>query len=104
MAVKCLKLVSQEEIIVEVTNETGEFVQFKNPLMLMLVGEGQLGLFPWLPLADKSEFTLKTDKILIDYVPKIELINTYKQRTGGIVMAGANTLNQLPKTPPNFGK
>jgi hypothetical protein len=104
MATKCIKFVSGEEVVADVVSETLTSISIKNPLVLIVVGEGQLALMPWLPLAEGSEFVFDTEKVMISYIPKQELVNTYKQRTGGVVMAGAGALNQLPPVPPNFGR
>lgn len=104
MGTKCIKLISGEEIITDVTNETPTAISFKNPVCLMVVGEGQMALVPWLPLAEKSDFIISADRVMLTYVPKTDLVNAYKQKTGGIVTAGAGALNQLPPTPPNFGR
>jgi hypothetical protein len=94
MKTKCFKLISGEEIISDVTNETSEFVGLKNPMVLAMVGEGQLAMFPWLPLAEKQEHTLLNRNIIIDYTPNVQLISGYKQKTGGIVVAPAGLLNK----------
>ena len=94
MKTKCFKLVDGDEIIADVTNETGEFSGLKNPMMLTIVGEGQLAMYPWLPLADKQEHILEHRHVLIEYTPNTQLISGYKQRTGGIVTAPAGILNK----------
>lgn len=97
MTIKMIKLITQEEILAEVTNETPTFVQLKNPMILMVVGEGQLGLVPWPPLADKDEIMINVSSISYSYLPKEELLNHYRQRTGSIVTAGPGVLNQLDR-------
>jgi len=101
MRTKSFKLISGEEVLADVINETNEFVQLRNPVVLGMVGEGQLGMISWMPLAEKQEVTLQTRNIMMSYVPKQDLINHYKQRTGGIVTAPAGVLNELPS---NFGR
>jgi hypothetical protein len=100
MGVKGFKLITGDEIMGDVTNETGEYVQLKNPVALAMAREG-LALIPWLPIADRPECVINTRNIIVSYVPQKELINHYKQQTGGIVTAGVGALNQLP---PNFGR
>ena len=95
MKTKCFKLVSGEEIIADVTNETGEFVGLKNPMVLAMVGEGQLAMYPWLPLAEKQEHILELRNVMLAYTPESRLLSGYKQKTGGIVTAPAGILNQL---------
>lgn len=97
MTVKCLKLISGEEIIGEVvTGNKG--VTIDNPMALVATQEG-LAVIPWLPLAnDGKNIGIEHSSIMLSYVPKVELVNHYKQRTGGIVTAGPGVLNQLPKS------
>lgn len=95
MTTKCFKIITGEQVLADVLNETKEFVQLKNPVVLAMVGEGQLGLMPWVPLAEKPEVTLDTKNVILSYIPKQELINHYKTRTGGIVTAGPGVLGQL---------
>jgi hypothetical protein len=95
MKTKCFKLVDGDEIIADVENETNVFVALKNPMALRVVGEGQLAMYPWLPLAEKQEHTLELRNVLIEYTPNQQLISGYKQRTGGILAAPAGILNQL---------
>ncbi len=52
MSVKCFKLANGEEILSTVTNETSELAVLKQPHIIFVAGEGQLGMVPWLPLAE----------------------------------------------------
>jgi hypothetical protein len=95
MKTKCFKLVNGEEIIADVTNETGTFSGLKNPMVLAIVGEGQLAMFPWIPLAESQEHILETRNVIIEYTPNSQIVSGYKQKTGGIVVASPGVLNQL---------
>lgn len=92
---KCFKIVSGETILADVVNQTGEFVQLKNPLAMLLAGEGQLMLVQYLPLSNSDECIIETKHIVLSYEPKPELVSHYKQRTGGIVPASPSILGQL---------
>ena len=95
MKTKCFKLINDEEIIADVENDAGTFVVLKNPMVLAVVGEGKLAMYPWLPLAEKQEHILQCHNILIEYIPNAQILSGYKQRTGGIVAASPGLLNQL---------
>jgi hypothetical protein len=96
MAVKCLKLISGEEIIGEVISGNNG-VTIDNPMVLVATQEG-LAVMPWLPLASSSrDFVIENSFIMLSYVPKTELVNHYRERTGGIVTAGPGVLNQLSR-------
>jgi hypothetical protein len=103
MSVKCFKLSSGEEIIAETSNETSEFVNINTPVLLVMVGEGQFAMAPWLPLADTQDCIISKKDIIVSYIPRVELANDYKQRTGRIVAAPAGVLNQLERKPQGEG-
>ena len=96
MQIQCLKLVSGEEIIANISSEN-EKIKVSKPMMLVMAGEGQLMLVPWLPLAEKSEVTIEKNNVLFSYIPKVDLENHYRQIIGGIVTAPAGALNRLDK-------
>ena len=100
MTVKCLKMVSGEELLGEV-EEGIESTAIKDPVVVVVVGEGKLALVPWLPLSTKPEAKITNTHVIASYEPNEQLINHYKGVVGGIVTAPANA---LPPTPPNFGK
>ena len=98
--IKSLKLISGEELLAKVEEHDTE-VKVTDPVIVAPVGEGKLALIPWLPLAEKPEATIRKMFIIHSYVPNEQLVNHYRQQTSGIQLAGAN---ELPPTPPNFGK
>lgn len=99
MDVKGLKLISGEEIIGEVRiEENSDYVVIKNPLSFQVSQQG-MGFGPWLNFASKvqNEKGLKIDMcdILTIYDLADNLINEYKQRFGGVVVAPSSTLELL---------
>ena len=97
MQTKCIKLVSGEEILTEVLSESSDIIYIKNPVVMIMAREGQLAIVPWLPLAEKQECSIKKSDIILSYIPKQDLVNHYKQQTGGIVTAPAGVLNRLER-------
>jgi len=104
MSVICLKMMSGEEVICEVLEESETELTVKTPLIMVMVAEGKMGMAPWLPLAETTQFNVNKDHVVLTYVPKLDLMNHYKQNTSNIVLAPPGVLNQLPKVPPNFGR
>jgi hypothetical protein len=94
-------MMSGEEVICEVVEQNELELVVKTPLIMVMVGEGKMGMAPWLPLAETTEFAVNRDHVVLTYVPKVDLMNHYKQNTGGIVLPPPGVLNQLP---PNFGR
>jgi hypothetical protein len=89
--IKALKLVSGEELVVEITNEEGDLVTFKNPVASVLQrsqqnGGAALGFMPWMHAAD-GPFTVHKDKIICVANVAEEVKNGYNQIFGaGIVV------------------
>ncbi len=97
-------MLSGEEFIGKVTEETETTLTVKDPLAMIMVAENKMGMAPWLPLAETTEFVINKSFVVVAYTPKQELESHYNQTTGGIVIAPGGALNQLGKVPPNFGR
>ena len=93
-------MVSGEEILGDV-ERGAESVTIKDPVIVVIVGEGKLALVPWIPLSVEPEVAINNRYIVTSYEPNEQLIKHYRQQTSGIQIASAN---QLPPNPPNFGK
>jgi hypothetical protein len=91
MTIKALKLVSGEELVVEITDENDSSVTFKNPVASVLqrsqnTGGAALGFMPWMHAAD-GPFTVDRNKIICIANVADEVKNGYNQIFGaGIVV------------------
>ena len=91
MTIKILKLVSGEELAVEITEENDSSVTFKNPVACVLqrsqqTGGAALGFMPWMHAAD-GPFTVDKSKIICVANVADEVKNGYNQIFGaGIVV------------------
>ena len=89
--IKVLKLVSGEELVVEITNENEDNVTFKNPVAAVLQrsqqnGGAALGFMPWMHAAN-GPFTIDRSKLLCVAEVAEEVKNGYNQIFGaGIVV------------------
>ena len=87
--IKALKLVSGEELVVEITNEEGDLITFKNPVACVMQRRQDgpaLGFMPWMQAAD-GPFTISCDKIITAGDVAEEVKNGYNQIFGaGIVV------------------
>ena len=90
--VKALKLVSGEELVVEITEENDSTVTFKNPVATILQqsrsAEGALatGFMPWFHAAE-GPYTISRDKIICVANVAEEVKNGYNRVFGaGIVV------------------
>ena len=91
MTIKIVKLVSGEELAVEITEENESSVTFKNPVACVLqrsqqTGGAALGFMPWMHAAD-GPFTVDKSKIICIANVADEVKNGYNQIFGaGIVV------------------
>jgi len=88
--IKVVKLVSGEELVVEIVGETENYVEFKNPLAAILqrtkTGEGALGFMPWMHAANGPFVVAKNNVVCVAEVAE-EVKNGYNQIFGaGIVV------------------
>ena len=91
MTIKAIKLVSGEELVVEITEESDSSVTFKNPVAAVLqrsqqTGGAALGFMPWMHAAD-GPFTVDKSKVICVANVADEVKNGYNQIFGaGIVV------------------
>jgi hypothetical protein len=89
MTIKALKLVSGEELVVEITEETETSLTFKNPVAVVLQRRQDgpaLGFVPWMQAGD-GPYTVSFDKIITHGEVAEEVKNGYNQIFGaGIVV------------------
>ena len=89
--IKVIKLVSGEELVVEITDENDSSVTFKNPVAAVLqrsqqTGGAALGFMPWMHAANGPFIVDKSKIICVSEVAE-EVKNGYNQIFGaGIVV------------------
>ena len=88
--VKVVKLVTGEELVVEITSANETQIEFKNPLATVLqrtkTGEGALGFLPWMHAANGPFVVQRINVICVAEVAD-EVKNGYNQVFGaGIVV------------------
>ena len=88
--IKAVKLVSGEELAVEITEENDSSVTFKNPVACVLqrsqqTGGAALGFMPWMHAAD-GPFTVDKSKIICVANVADEVKNGYNQIFGAGIM------------------
>ena len=96
MTIKCLKLVTGEEVIGQfVDNATADVTLSGVSAIMMMPGQtpGQisLGLMPFLPYAESEEFTFPRDKIMVMFDPNTDMVNNYNRKHG----AGIQVVSSL---------
>lgn len=91
MAISCLKLITGEDLIADVSETLGGDVKISSPCMVLMLPTGNnnytVGLAPFLPYAEHKEFVYKKEHIVIIYDASAPLKNQYNQMTGkGLVV------------------
>ena len=88
MTIKALKLVSGEELVVEITEETTTDLTFKNPVACVMQRSEKgpvLGFMPWMQAGD-GPFVVNKDKIVTTCEVAQEVKNGYNQIFGAGIM------------------
>lgn len=87
--IKAVKLVSGEELVVEIINEEGDLLTFKNPVACVMQRSEKgpmLGFMPWMQSAD-GPFTISFGNTIVIADVADEVRNGYNQIFGaGIVV------------------
>lgn len=92
MTVKAFRLLSGEDIISEVVNETVDTVALKTPAAIVVqqTADGRVGasFAPFMPFAKDGKVTLKVTAIVGEFDIDVKLQNEYSRIFGsGIVLA-----------------
>ena len=91
MNIKCVKLISGEEVIADVNDSIEGLVILKNPLLLMMVpsqnNQFAMGLGPFCAFAKDGEVPIMAGAIISIFEPETGLRNEYNSKYGsGIVL------------------
>lgn len=89
--IKCLKLISGDEIIANIDEGIEGLVILKKPLQIMMIpnqnNQFGIGLAPFCPYAKDDVIPLRSGAILSIFDPEIGMLNEYNTRHGsGIVV------------------
>lgn len=92
-----IQLINGSDLIGVIEKQDSYYV-IKDPAQVAVVpssSSGQMGvaLMPWIPFSDNKEFTIKSNMVVTEYTPSVELINRYNSMFGsGIQIASASAL------------
>ena len=90
--IKILKLISREDILGEVLNETDSTIKIKNPVRVIVVPSKtspqnpQVAFAPWAEFTEQKEFTIHKAHIVVSMEPMTDFINNYNQMFGGVII------------------
>lgn len=90
MNLKIIKLVTGEDLLADVAENTIATVTFKNPVRIVVVPTKDprtpsVGFAPWGEFSSDKQFTIDKANILYIMAPIQEFINQYNTMFGGIV-------------------
>ena len=89
---KIIRFMTGEEIMAEVTSNSGDAVTVKNPIRVIVVPSKtdpknpQVAFAPYAEFTDDKEFTFKNMHIVTIYNPIAQFVNQYNSVFGGIVV------------------
>lgn len=81
-----VKLISGEEIIAKLEEETSEYIKVSKPLTVSLGPQG-LGMIPFVFLAHSDKIKLNMNHVMVLSAAKKEAADQYLQGTTGIALA-----------------
>lgn len=95
---KILKMISGEEILAEITNETDTHISLKNPVRIIVMptkanpATPTVGFAPWADFSEEKEFTVHKAHVIVSMKPVMEFINQYNSMFSGIVTPPSSKL------------
>jgi hypothetical protein len=85
-SVVSIKIINGDEIIARYENEDSDTVTINRPLALTM-GQGGLGMIPWVFLGDSETITLQKSHLFFVIPSKKDAADQYLQGTTGIALA-----------------
>ena len=72
MTVKCIRFLSAENVVADITEETSESITIRDAIVAMPIEDGtRLGFAPFAPLQDPAEETLTIPKSMVMYIAAV---------------------------------
>lgn len=89
---KILRLVTGEEIMGEVTSDSGSAISIKSPVRIIVVpsktdpNNPQVAFAPFMQWSDDKVLTLNKNHVITTVTPIAEFVNQYNGMFGGLVV------------------
>lgn len=89
--IKILKMISGEELLAEITNETETHITIKNPVRVVVMPTKTnpqtptVGFAPWADFSEEKDFTMHKAHVIVTMKPVQEFVNQYNAMFSGIV-------------------
>lgn len=88
---KLLKMISGDDLLAEITNETDTHISIKNPVRVVVMPtkanptQPTVGFAPWNDFSEEKEFTIHRAHVIVTMKPVQEFVNQYNAMFSGIV-------------------
>ena len=93
MNIQLIRMMSNEMVIVDVVEETEDYLMVRDPVGLVPTKDGSLSFVPWSPLTeDNTNIKVYTRNIVYSTTPNEEVVRNYNEIFSNII------------TPQNSGK
>ena len=85
--VKLIRMHSGEDVVAEVVTYGDTYTTFKNAIVAVPTGQGQLGFAPWTPILHKSKNEVDVKNEFIVFIADVDedVANQHKQMYGGVI-------------------
>ena len=90
--VMLFRINSGEEVIAKVIDKAADGWTIKNPAIIVPLGQGKLGLGPWLPYCTTDSFFLPKSATLFTGELRKEMINDYNTNFGSGLVVPDNSV------------
>ena len=84
-----------EEVIAKVTDTANDGWTIKNPAIIIPLGQGKLGLAPWLPYCTTDSFFLPQKAVLFTGELRKEMVNDYSTNFGSGLVVPDNSVEDV---------
>lgn len=98
MSAKIFRLITGDDVIGDVTNETETTLTVKNPARFVVTNQG-VGLMPLSPFSKGDVVTLKQEHVMFSDEPEDEIYSAWSAQYGsGLVLPSGGDSAQIAKT------
>jgi len=100
--IRLFRLTSGEEILAEcnigdISSDERNIrcYELKNPIIMLPMGQGEIGLAPWIPYCETGKLMIPETSVLFRAVPRKNLRDQYTSAVTGIVIPEASVPQNL---------
>jgi len=78
---------SGEDVVANITKDTGTTITIKDAIVAIPTGQGQLGFAPWVPVLSKTEKEITIDKKFVVFIAEADsaVVEQYNTMFGSVI-------------------